>query len=291
MSRRSCCGRAPALRGRDEQDFAFLLANARAGQALKLRSFAHLDQAIGIWSYIRIANSVARQILSWSRAVGSEGQQVTMAERAGASPPRLLDWGCGYGQMTYLLQRRGLSVTPFDVGPTEQCMPDIPLCGSLAIVRVPEPTALPFASGTFDAVLSCGVLEHVEEGSPAGDERASLRELARVLRTGGALFIYQLPQRHAWQEALIRALRLGYAHPRRYTAVEIRRLLGEAGFAVRRLRRANLIPRNLTAMPVWLRSAYSRFSRILIALDGVLSHIPLLNRVAGVLEITAQKTE
>ena len=66
-------------------------------------------------------------------------------------------------------------------------------------------------------------------------------------------------------------------------------MLRDTGYEVRRLRRANLIPKNLTGMPAALRRAYSRFSRVLIAADGRLSQFPGLNQVAGVLEITARK--
>jgi SAM-dependent methyltransferase len=255
------------LNSRDQTDYAFLSENARIGRALQLPTFSHIDQPIGIWNYIRIANDIARQ------AVG-----------------HVLDWGCGYGQMTYLLRQRGFQVTSFDVGAPDTIMPDIPICRNLAVVRSQHPTKLPFESASFDAVLGCGVLEHVDECSgQAGAERESLREIARVLRTGGQLLVYQLPQRDAWQETLIRRLQLGYSHPRRYTAGEIGQMLRAAGFEIVRLRRANLIPKNLTGMPVALRRIYSRFSRILIAGDGYLAQIPGVRRVAGVLEITARK--
>ena len=251
----------------DQIDYAFLRDNARAGLALQLPAFIHLDQPIGVWNYIRIANDIARQ---------AAGQA--------------LDWGCGYGQMTYLLRQRGFQVTSFDIGAPEAALPDIPICRDLTVVRSQHPTQLPFESASFDAVLSCGVLEHVdEESGQPGNERASLREIARILRPGGLLLIYQLPQKNAWQEALIRRFKLGYSHPRRYTAAEITPLLRDTGYEVRRLRRANLIPKNLTGMPATLRRLYSRFSRSLIAADGCLAQIPGVNQLAGVLEITARK--
>jgi len=252
----------------DQTDYAFLLDNARAGQALQLPAFMHLDQPIGLWNYIRIANDIAQQ---------ASGQ--------------LLDWGCGYGQMTYLLQQRGFQVTAFDIGPPDATLPAIPICRDLTVVRSLHPTNLPFGPVNFDVVLSCGVLEHIDECSgQLGNEQKSLHEIARILRPGGLLLIYQLPQRYAWQEALIRHYKLGYSHPQRYTATEIKQTLHDTGFEVQGLRRANLIPKNLTGMPPTLRRAYSRFSRVLIAADGILAQIPALNHVAGVLEITARKT-
>ena len=247
-------------------DYDFLRANGRLGAASG-HYFAHLDHPIGCWNYIRIANSIARQIPTG----------------------HLLDWGCGYGQMTYLLQRRGFRVTSFDLGASDTPMPDIPLCNGLNIVRTTHSTQLPFDDASFDAVLSSGVLEHVDEHSQPGNERKSLRELARIIRPGGYLLIYQLPQRYAWQEAAIRTWKLGYAHPRRYSAAEITAMLTQAGFSVRRVARANLLPKNLTGMPMRLRRLYNRFSRPLIMADHILCGIPMLNRLAGVLELTAQR--
>ncbi|MBP7866284.1 MAG: class I SAM-dependent methyltransferase [Acidobacteria bacterium] len=254
----------------DRADFDFLLANARAGKALGLTSFIHLDQPAGLWGYIRIANAVAALVPSG----------------------RLLDWGCGFGQMTWLLRRRGLDVTPFDLGGDGEALPGIPLCEGLTVIRSTHPTELPFPGATFDAVLSCGVLEHVDEysGTP-GNEVRSLREIARVLRPGGLFLVFQLPQKRAWQEAMIRRFHLGYSHPRRFTAREIRRLLADTGFRVRRLRRFNFLPKNLTGMPEGVRRLYSRAARPILAADAALSRIPLLNRLAGVLEIVAVRGE
>ncbi len=251
----------------DQQDYAYLQATAREAQAKNVPYLVHLNQPIGIWNYIRIANDITAQI----------------------SHGRLLDWGCGYGQMTYLLRQRGLSVTAFDVGPADATLPDIRMYRDLNVVRTEHPTTLPFEPGEFNAVLSCGVLEHVDEHSQPGNERTSLNEIARVLQPGGSLLIYQLPQRYAWKESLIRRFKLGYAHPRRYTAAEITTMLQNAGFRVRRVRRANLLPRNLTGVPERWRTLYSRFSHLLLALDGLLCRVPLLNQLAGVLEVTATK--
>jgi len=252
----------------DQTDFDFLLRNAKEGKAKGLKNFLHLDQPINLWNYIRIANDIAAQV------------------PAGAN---MLDWGCGMGQMTYLMQRRGLNVTAFDVRPANDALPDTPLSTTFDIITTEEPTHLPFEDNCFDAALSCGVLEHVDEFSEPGNELKSLRELHRVLKPGGQLLIYQLPQVHAWQEAVIRRFKLGYSHPRRYTANEIERMLGETGFAIARLRRANFVPKNLTGMPTTLRRLYSQAAKPLIVIDGSLSNAPGLRQIAGVLEVMAEK--
>jgi SAM-dependent methyltransferase len=252
----------------DQRDFAFLRANAQEGVRKGLPFFLHMDQPIGIWNYIRIANDIARQL------------------PAGA---HVLDWGCGMGQMTYLMRQRGLRVTSYDVREPGDELPDTPLSREFHRIVSQEPTHLPFDSGVFDAVLSCGVLEHIDEYSQPGNENLSLREIHRVLAGSGTFLIYQLPQRDAWQEAVIRRLKLGYAHPRRYTEQEIRRMLTGAGFARATVRRANLIPKNLTGFPGVVRRVYGRVGRPLIAIDGVISQAPLIRHAAGVMEIAAQR--
>jgi SAM-dependent methyltransferase len=252
----------------DEQDLKFLLENARVGASVSTVNFEHLDHSFSLLSYIRIAHLISRDV------------------RTGAS---VLDWGCGMGQMSYLMQRRGLQVTSFDVDAGYGNLPDLPLTQTFKRILGEHATQLPFEDRSFDAVLSCGVLEHVDEFSEKGNELKSLREIARILNERGQLLIYQLPQQLAWQEALARQLRLGYCHPRRYTAREITGILTTCGFDVLTLRRANLIPRNLTGLPRIVRRTYSRFSKVLSALDEVLCRIPGLNRFAGVLEITAVK--
>jgi SAM-dependent methyltransferase len=252
----------------DQEDFDFLKQNAEAGKRQNLPNFLHLDQPIGLWNYIRIANDIKRRL---------------------PAAANVLDWGCGMGQMTYLMKRRGLRVTSYDVRSAGDMLADVPLTHTFERIVSQEPTRLPFDNSSFDAVLSCGVLEHVDEFSEVGNERKSLGEIARVLRTGGLLLIYQLPQRDAWQESIIRRCKLGYAHPRRYATAEIVGMLKQASFVVREIRRANLIPKNLTGMPAALRKVYSKASRPLITLDQVVAQTPLLRNVAGVFEIFAEK--
>ncbi|HEX7940056.1 MAG TPA: class I SAM-dependent methyltransferase [Gemmatimonadaceae bacterium] len=252
--------------GRDREDLEFFLENARFLRAHGMNQFNHLDQPTGMLNYIRMANDIAAHV-----PLG-----------------RVLDWGCGLGQMTWLLRRRGFDVVPFEIGSTiDNRVPDMPLTRGLDIVRASHATTLPFDAGSFDAVLSCGVLEHVDEYGSPGDELKSLDEIHRVLKPGGHLPIYMLPQQFAWQEAIARTIGVDYTHQRRFFAGEIRSMLTARGFRVQSLRRSNMVPKNLTGMPSGLRDVYGRLAPALLVLDRALSTVPGLNQLAGVLELIA----
>src|SRR4051794_1824079 len=178
---------------------------------------------------------------------GPQGREYrAIVERIVADrPASILDWGCGFGQIAALLTECGVDVTAYDY------RPDVADPRTEPLERFPgleahvssEPVRLPFPDNAFTAVLSLGVLEHVQ------DPDGSLEELKRVLSPGGTLYVYKLPNRHSYLEWIAKRAGLYYhgslPHDRVYTLASARALLERHGYAVSEARLANMLPLTL----------------------------------------------
>ena len=195
---------------------------------------------------------------------------------AARRPGRVLDWGCGYGQVTALLRDRGIDVVPFDYRedlrePTVEPLERFP---AIEAHLSSKPVALPFDDDSFDTVLSCGVLEHVQ------DPDGSLEEIYRLLRPGGTFYVTNLPNRFSYTERLARLLGRYYhgqlPNDRVYTRRTARDLVERHGFDIRELRLAHMLPLTVggPARPIWTASS-------------MLERIPGLNAVATSIELVA----
>ena len=90
---------------------------------------------------------------------------------------RVLDIGCGDGQISRLAAERGASVVGVD--PTwNQIRVAADRGGGAAFARSGA-AELPFADGSFDAAVACLVFEHID------DVDGAIAEVARVVRPGG----------------------------------------------------------------------------------------------------------
>lgn len=160
---------------------------------------------------------------------------------------RVLDAGCGNGMSAELLSKAGYSsygvdlwsVRPHQWG--DRDFPDGPRC------LLADVTELPFEDGSFDVLLSSGLLEHVgveEEWSPvyrvgpspdqAEVRTAFLRECLRVLRRPG-LMLLDFPNGlfpiDFWHDNQRTGMRWHSPNEQFLpTAGEVERLLDRAGF-------------------------------------------------------------
>lgn len=201
---------------------------------------------------------------------------------AAAGHRRVLDWGCGRGQLTEMLRARGVAVDAIDYDPRAagletrafEYYPD------LEATFTGDPVRLPYADGAYDAVLSMGVLEHVS------DPDASLDELARILEPGGLLYVYKLPNVTSYLEAIARRTG-GYYHgqlpdDRLYTLASARSLLERHGYQVLEIRHANMLPLTLPG------KLATRLAPAIWGANRALSAVPGLNRLATNVELLAR---
>ncbi len=111
---------------------------------------------------------------------------------------RMLDAGCGYGVFSRAAMERGADVISLDIG-ERLVARTIARAGSRGVVG--DVCRLAVRDESFDVVISSEVLEHTETPELA------VRELARILRSGG-LLVLTTPNR-VWQGVVRAASRLG----------------------------------------------------------------------------------
>jgi ubiquinone/menaquinone biosynthesis C-methylase UbiE len=195
----------------------------------------------------------------------------------------VLDWGCGFGQITRMLKDADVPVTAFDYRPGVERDGSYPLerFPSLEAELSSDPRRLPFDDSSFDAVLSLGVLEHVE------DPDASLDEIHRVLEPGGTFYVYKLPNRGSYLEWIARRAGLYYhgalPNDRVYGRRSAHALLARHGFEIVEFRRMNVLPLTLTG------AFAERFAAGVWRANVALGRLPALNLAATNLEFIARR--
>lgn len=155
---------------------------------------------------------------------------------------RVLEAGCGTGYFSRILQKEhGWPVVPMDISGEG-------LRHALALgVAKPvqgDVSSLPFASGTFDLVLSLDVLPHL----PRGDEQGAIREMARVAAPGGLVVV------RAAALDILRSRHSEYVFERqRFTRRQLAEAMSAAGIRLLRCTYANafLLPVALAKFRIW----------------------------------------
>jgi len=154
----------------------------------------------------------------------------------------VLEAGCGTGYMSKALaERYGWDMTPLDLG--REGLEYARGYGLCNLVQG-DITALPFASGSFDALVSFDVVIHL----PKGDEGAAFQEFARVLKTRGLLVL------RVSALELLRSRHSEFVHERqRFTRSRLLRGVEAAGFDVQRITYLNslLLPISLFKFRIW----------------------------------------
>jgi SAM-dependent methyltransferase len=143
----------------------------------------------------------------------------------GKSEARILDIGCGTGGNLETLSKFG-QAEGVDIS-TEAL--DFCRARGLNNVRQGAAETLPYESESFDLVTGLDVVEHLD------DDVAGLREMRRVLRTGGRVLLFVPAFMFLWgvQDDVSH-------HRRRYTLRELKGKLQQAGMTVERASYANI---------------------------------------------------
>jgi len=133
------------------------------------------------------------------------------------SNARILDGAVGLGQLARRMQQRGYRVTGIDYAfeaalyATRNGTPSV----------VGDMTRMPFRGGAFDGVTTGETLEHLD------DDASAVRELARVLDTGGRCVATVPALQSLWT-----ASDDYYEHRRRYTRDQLASLFREVSMRI-----------------------------------------------------------
>lgn len=113
---------------------------------------------------------------------------------------RVLDFGCGAGDVVTLLREVGIHAEGCDVfyvgGFTQESLQAQELMRAGHLRRIDEHSDLPYPPGTFDVILANMVFEHVQ------DLEAVLRRLRRILRMDGHILAH-FPTKEVMKEGHI----------------------------------------------------------------------------------------
>ncbi|MBI4147827.1 class I SAM-dependent methyltransferase [Candidatus Woesearchaeota archaeon] len=141
----------------------------------------------------------------------------------------VLDVGCGQGYFLHMLLQQGvrklhgIDLSPAMIARARQTL------GRHAVLKTASVHRIPFRDSTFDFVASTEAFHHFP--SP----KKSLRDMARVLKKGGALCIADINFYSGIIHWLFKKLEPG--HVKIYSAQEFRKLFEQTGLRVVRQKR------------------------------------------------------
>ena len=158
----------------------------------------------------------------WNQALHRLIFQTLESELPDWHEKEILDAGCGTGSILKQLGNPAKNVG-VDLAPEA-----VSFCRQRGLTNVQQADicALPFANASFDVVICSSVLYHQWVKDPA----VAVRELHRVLRPGGLLLL-NVPALRFLHSAHDEAVMTAH----RFKKSEIRQLLRDNGFAIRRL--------------------------------------------------------
>jgi SAM-dependent methyltransferase len=129
------------------------------------------------WEFASEERLNERNAIFHSLAEGENPDEAAVAAVIEANPQRVLDIGCGPGNLTEQFVRDGTDVRAIDISPRM-----VELTRARGVdAQIADVESIPFGDGEFDCVFAGWVLYH------APDLDQAIAECARVLRPGGRL--------------------------------------------------------------------------------------------------------
>ena len=205
--------------------------------------------------------------------------ETALALAPGPAEGRVLELGCSFGHMTFLLARRFREVVAVDLSAESLALARRRAehygVGNVRFVGADAERLDAFESATFDAVYSFSTLRFCPY--PA----AALAEIHRVLRPGGRAAV-DVPNRYCpWYGPLKRAIGIeGHIHDRLFAPGEIRSMMRAAGFAEVRTRQILFTTKR----------APDRVLSLFKLMDRVLEPLPMINRLSGIVMAAGRKS-
>lgn len=140
-----------------------------------------------------------------------------------ASNLKMLDFGCGNGNISYYLRTKGINVEGAETSLSAlnfcKIRADIPL-----YLIDPEKQTLPFPSESYDIVGLFDVLEHV------GKDQLLLEEIFRICRKGGRVIVTVPANEYLWSYFDVIS-----GHKRRYSKIDLVQKLEKTGFKTEKI--------------------------------------------------------
>jgi SAM-dependent methyltransferase len=185
---------------------------------------------------------------------------------------RVLDVGCGTGQLAARIMAAGYEVMGVDISPG---MLQQALARGLAGTFAAFSSALPFRDGSFDLALTVATLHHLETPVRVA---LTIAEMARVVRTGGFVLLWDHNPLNPYWPILMKRVPQDSGDERLVPLGEILADVKAAGLEVVWARRLGLVPEFVPGRMMPLARLLERFVETTSGLRLLAAHNVIVAR-------------